>query len=127
MSQVVDHAEAAEIAVAVELAHLGQDVGQSGIAHLHQIEGAPDPRHVISESLVHPEWNRPANRRPWDDVERELVRELMCDQAVELVWRFVDGEEDAPPEWLGERPDAFRDSPGNDILLLELAVSLEDH
>ena len=32
MSQVVDHPEAAEIAVAVELAHLRQDVGQGGIA-----------------------------------------------------------------------------------------------
>ena len=56
----------------------------------------------------------------------KLVRELVDDQAVEPVRRIVDRQHHALAERLGERADAFLRRAGNDVLLLELAVRLEE-
>ena len=124
--EVVDQPGARVDAPALEVAHLRQGVRQRGVADRHQVEGAPHAAHVVGQPLVHPQRNAAPDDRARNDVERELVGQLVGDQPVELVRRLVDRQHDALPERLGEGAHAVRHRAGNDVLLLELAVRLED-
>ena len=53
--EVVDQARVAEAAVALQLGHLRDDVGDGGVAHGHQIDRAPDAGHVVGHALDHPQ------------------------------------------------------------------------
>ena len=52
--------------------------------------------------------------------------QFVDDEAVEPVRRLVDRQHHALAHRLGERADAFLAAPGIDVLLLELAVGLEE-
>ncbi len=129
VTQVVDQARVARVAVAFHLRHLRHDVGDRRVAHGHQVGRRPLPALVVRQSLVHPQRHAAADQRLRDDVELELVRELVDDEAVEAVGGIVDRQHHPVADRLGERADAFRRGIGRrDVLLLELAVGLEqDH
>ena len=56
------------------------------------------------------------------------MREFVRDEAVQLIGRVVDRQQHAVLHRLGERADAFLRAARRDVLLLELAVRLEqDH
>ena len=126
MPEVVDEPGARVDAAALVGAHLGQGVREGGVADRHQVERPPHAGQEVGEPLVDPQRDAAPDDRARDDVERELVGQLVGDQPVELVGRLVDGQHDALPERLGEGGDAVRDRARNDVLLLELAVRLED-
>ena len=107
VTEVVDQTRVAELAVAFELGHLRHDVGDRGVAHRHQVERAPDAGHVVRQPLVHPQRHAAPDQRRRDDVELELVRQLVDDQPVEQIGRFVHRHDDAVARRLGERADAF--------------------
>ncbi len=125
MAKVVDHARAADVAVALQLAHLRDDVGHGRVAHGHQVHRAPFAGHVVGEALVNPQRRAAADQRGGDDVVVELVRELVNDQPVEEIRRFVHRHDDARARRLGEGADAFLGGARHDVLLLELAARLE--
>ena len=125
MPEVVDH-PAAQLAVPFELGHLRHDVGNRGVAHLHQVHRPPHAGHVIGQSLVDPERYVAAHQRHRNHVELELVGQLVDDQPVEQVGRLVHRHHDAHAHRLGERADAFLGRAGDDVLLLELAAGLEE-
>ena len=126
VTEVVDEARRpAAAAVAFELGHLRDDVGDRRVAHRHQIERLPLPALVVRQPLVHPQRHAAADQPLRDDVELELVRQLVDDQAVETVRRIVNRRDDALDDRLGEGADAFLRRAGIDVLLLELAVRLE--
>ena len=111
--------------VALHLRHLRDDVGDGGVAHRHQVDRAPDAGHVVGQPFVDPQRHVAPDERGRDDVELELVRELVDDQAVEQIRRFVDRHHDPVARRLGEGADAFLRRAGDDVLLLELAARLE--
>ena len=126
MAQVVDDATTGEAAVPLELRHRRHDVGDRQVADLHQVEWTPDAGHEVGESLVDPQRHRVPNHRARDDVELEDVGQLVRDQPIEAVRRLVDRQGDAVAVWFRERADPLRTAAGKDVLLLELAVRLED-
>ncbi len=125
VAQVVDHPRAADVAVAFEPAHLRNDVGHGSIAHSHQILRAPLAGHVVGQTLMDPQRRPAPHERGGDDVVVELVRQLVHDEPVEQIRRFVHGHDDALARRFGERADAFLRGAGNDVLLLELAARLK--
>ena len=52
--------------------------------------------------------------------------QLVCDESVQAVGGRVDRQDDTVALWLGKRTDAFWARARNDVLLLKLAVGLED-
>ena len=54
------------------------------------------------------------------------MRQLVRDETVQPVRGLIDGKHDPVPPRFRERTDALRASPRDDVLLLELAVRLED-
>ncbi len=126
MPQVVDQARAPEIAVAFHLAHARDDIGHRGVTHRHQIERVPDAALVFGPALVHPQRNVPPEQRDRDEVVLEDVRQLVHDEAVEEIRGQVDRQHHAVTLAFGERQHAFGRLPGGDVLLLELAVRLEN-
>ena len=125
MAEVVDQARVREFPVAFELGHLRDDVGDRRVAHRHQVDRPPDAGHVVRQALVDPQRHAATDQRGRNDVELEDVRELVDDQPVEEVRRFVHRHHDAIARRFGERADAFLGRARNDILLLELAARLE--
>ena len=125
VAEVVDQARRPAAAVLLELGHPRDDVGDRRVADRHQVERFPLPALVVREPLVHPQRHAAADQPLRDDVELELVRQLVDDQAVEPVGRIVNRQDDALAEGLGEGADAFGRRAG-DVLLLEFAVRLED-
>ncbi len=123
--EVVDEARVAAVAVALEVAHLRDDVGDGRVADHHQVERRPLSAFVVREPLVHPQRHAAANQALRDDVELEDVREFVRDQAVEPVGWIVDRQQHAIAIRFGERADAFLRGAGRHVLLLELAVRLE--
>ena len=121
VTEVVDEARIAEAAVVLHLAHLRHDVGDGGVAHGHDVERAPVAGHVVRHAFEHPQRHVAADQPGRDDVELELVRELMDDQAIEQIGRLVDRHDDAIAAGLGERADAFLRRAGLHVLLPELA------
>ena len=81
---------------------------------------------MVRESLVHPQRQAAAEQRAGNDVELEDVRQLVRDQAIERVGRLVDRQHHAIAVRLGEREDAFGQLARLDVLLLELALGLEE-
>ena len=69
----------------------------------------------------------PPDERLRDDVELKLMRELVDDEAVELIGRLVDRHDHPLADRFGERADAFLSRRRVDVLLLELAVRLEQN
>ena len=126
MAEVVDQARAAEVAVAFHLAHARDDVGDRGVAHRHQVERIPDAALVFRAAFVHPQRNVAAEQRHGDEVVLEDVRQLMDDEPVEQIRRQIDRQHHAVALAFGEREHAFLCGAGRDVLLLELAVRLED-
>ena len=126
VAEVVDQARVAEVAVAFHLAHPRDDVGDRRVAHGHEVERIPDAALVLGAALVHPERHVPADQRRRDDVVLEDVRQLVDDQPVEQVRREIDRQHHAVALAFGERQHAFRETARGDVLLLELAVGLED-
>ena len=124
--QVVDQAGVGKPAVAVELAHGRDDVGHGGVAHRHQVERPPDAGHVVGQPFVHPQRHAAAHERARDDVELEDVGEFVGDEAVELVGRLVNRHEHPVAGRLGKGRHALAHGARNDVLLLELALRLED-
>ena len=98
---VVDEARVVRLAVALEAAHLGHDVGHGRVAHGHEVDRIPESALVVRQALVHPQRHAAADERLRDDVELEDVRELVHDQAVQPVRRFVEREQDAVAVRLG--------------------------
>jgi hypothetical protein len=85
VTEVVDQARVAESAVLLHFAHLRHDVRDGGIADRHDVERAPIAGHVVRHAFEHPQRHVAADQARRDDVELELVRELVDDQAVEQV------------------------------------------
>ncbi len=128
MAQVVDQQHVAGVAVAFHLGHLRDDVGDRRVADLHQVARAPLPALVVRQPFVHPQRDAAPDERRRNDVELELVRQLVGDEAVELIGWVVDRQQHAMLHRLGERADAFLRVARRHVLLLELAVRLEqDH
>ena len=107
VAEVVDEARVAGVAVPFEPAHLRHDVGDGGVADRHQVERRPRPALVVGQAFVDPQRHAPADERLRDDVELEVVRELVDDEAVQPIRRIVDRQQHAIAERLGERADAF--------------------
>ena len=61
-----------------------------------------------------------------NDVEHEDVGQLVGNEPVEAVWRLVDGQHNPVTIRFSERADSLGHRSRNDVLLLELAVGLED-
>ena len=61
----------------------------------------------LGAAFTDPERIVPADQRLRDDVELELMRELVDDQAVEPIRRLVDRHHHPLAHRLGERADAF--------------------
>ena len=110
---------------ALKVAHRRNVVGDRRVADGHQIEGIPVAGHVVREPLVDPQGQAAAEQRAGNDVELEDVRQLVRDQAVERVGRLVDRQDHAVAVRLGEGEDAFGELARLDVLLLELALRLE--
>ena len=128
VTEVVDESRVVRVAVAFELGHLRHDVGDRRVAHRHEIDRIPLRALVVRQPFVHPQRHAAADERLRDDVELEDVRQLVRNEAVQLVGRLVDRQQHAVSRRLGERRDAFRRGVGaRDVLLLELAVRLEQH
>ncbi len=89
VAQVVRQA-AVDEGRALEIAHRRHGVGDSGVAHRHQVERVPVAGHVVGQALVDPEREAAAQQRPRDDVELEDVRELVGDQPIERIVDLVD-------------------------------------
>ena len=81
---------------------------------------------MVRESLVHPQRQAAAEQRAGNDVELEDVRQFVRDQAIERVGRLVDRQDHAIAVRLGEGEDAFGQLARLDVLLLELALGLEE-
>ena len=126
VAEVVDQARAAEVAVAFHLAHARDDVGDRRVAHGHQIERIPDAALVFGAAFMHPQRDVAAEQRHRDEVVLEDVRQLVDDQPVEQVRRQIDRQHHAVALAFGEREHAFLRGARRDVLLLELAVRLED-
>ena len=107
VAQVVDQPGGALRAVAFELGHLRHDVGDRGVAHLHQVERRPGAALIVREPFVDPQRHAAPDQRLRNDVELEDVRELVRDEAVEPIRRIVDRQQHAVAVGLGERADAF--------------------
>ena len=107
VTEVVDETRIAEAAVVFHLAHLRHDVRYRRVAHGHDVERAPVAGHVVGHAFEHPQRHVAADQTGRDDVELELVRELVDDQAIEQIGRLVDRHHDAVAARLGERADAF--------------------
>ncbi len=126
VSEVVDEARVREAAVALEVGHLRDDVGDRDVADRHQVHRVPDAGHVVGEALVDPQGNAALDQAARDDVELEDVGELVGDQPIELIRRLVDRQHHPVAGRLGEGGDAFRDLRRDDVLLLELGLRLEE-
>ncbi len=113
------------VRVALHFRHLRDDVGDGSISNRHQVDRAPHAGHVVGQPFVDPQRHGASDERCRNDVELELVGELVDDRAVEQIRRFVDRHDDPVPRRFGKGLHAFLRSAGNDVLLLELAVRLE--
>jgi hypothetical protein len=114
----------AGVAVPFGLAHLRHDVGHSRVADLHQIVRHPLAALDLGAAFADPQRIAAADEGLRDDVELELMRELVKDQAVEPVRRIVNRHNHALAHRLGKRADAFSRLT-EDVFLFELAVRLE--
>ena len=121
MTEVVGEPAVGELH-ALEIAHRRDDVGNRRVADRHQIERLPVAGHVVGETFIDPQRETAVQQRARDDVEFEDVRELVRDQSIERVGRFVDRQHHAIAVRLGEGEDAFGQFAGLDVLLLELAL-----
>ena len=126
MAEVIDQARAAEVAVAFHLAHAWNDVGDGGVADGHEIERIPDAALVFGAAFVHPQRDVAPEQRHGNEVVLEDVRQLVDDQSVEQIGREIDRQDHAVAFAFGKREHAFLRSARRDVLLLELAVRLED-
>jgi hypothetical protein len=90
VAEVVHEPRVAGVAVALHLGHLRHDVGDRRVTDRHQVDRAPLPALVVRQPLVHPQRHAAADERLRDDVELELMRQLVDDEAVEAVRRIVD-------------------------------------
>ncbi len=126
VAEVIDQPRAAEVAVAFHLAHARNDVGDRGVADGHEIERIPDAALVFGAAFVHPQRDVAPQQRHGNEVVLKDVRQLMDDQAVEQVRRQIDRQHHAVALAFGKREHAFLRGARRDVLLLELAVRLED-
>ena len=126
VAEVVDHAGVGELAVVLHLADLRDPFGDGNVSDGHQIEGPPHAGQVVRQPFVHPERHVAADQRPRNDVELEDVRELVGDQPIQLIGRFVDWQHQPRSLRFGERRHAFGHVALHHVLLLELALRLED-
>ena len=120
VTEVVNQPRVAGAAVTLQLRHLRHDVGDGRVAHRHQVDRAPDAGHVVRHALEHPQRHVVADERGRDDVVLELVRQLVDDEPVEQIRRFVHRHDDAVAARFGERADAFLRGARSDVLLIEL-------
>ena len=125
VAEVVNQPRVARVAVAFHLGHLRDDVGHRRVANRHQVGRVPLAALVIRQTLVDPQRHAAADQRLRDDVELELVRQFVDDQAVEEIRRLVDRHHHPLSGRLGERQHAFLRGAGRHVLLLEFAVRLE--
>ena len=126
VTEVVDETRVPAVPIALELGHLGHDVGDGRIAHHHQVERRPLAAFVVRETFVHPQRHAAANQTLRNDVELEDVRELVRDQAsLQTIWWIVDRQQHPVAIRFGEGADAFDGRTRRDVLLFELAMRLE--
>ena len=112
VSEVVDQARVGEAAVALELGHLRDDVGDRDVADRHQVDRVPHAGHVVGQALVDPQRDAALHQAARDDVELEDVRELVRDQAIELSGGSSIGSSMRLRVRLGKGGDAFADLAG---------------
>ena len=125
VAEVVDKARVAAVAVPLQVAHLRHDVGDRRVANHHEVERHPLAALVVRQTFVHPERYAPPNEPLRNDVELEDVRQLVRDEPVQSIRWIIDRQQHAVAVRFRERADPLGRNAGRDVLLLELAVRLE--